>query len=283
MPPGGRQEGLATQLIVQPGEDIAKQLGNIATLPQRAGEAAQQYGATGEYNPAPFVEAAGTGMTGGMPMAVKGAAGIFGGKLAQTADRGALTRAQGMAAKGAGRDQIWSDTGWFQGPDKQWRFEIPDQTSTMRGTGTASEIAARQGGFVGDTLYHPELYKAYPKTAQQQFAGREGLSSTYEPNPGRVTITNQMPSGTRSATLHELQHAIQEKENFARGGYADQTSSGPAYEQYRRMAGEVEARNVQRRANMSDFERRYKPPWQTQDVPYEQQLVQQAPRRWWQR
>ncbi len=30
----------------------------IATLPKRAGEAAQQYGQTGEYNPAPFMEAA---------------------------------------------------------------------------------------------------------------------------------------------------------------------------------------------------------------------------------
>jgi hypothetical protein len=42
---------------------------------------------------------------------------------------------------------------------------------------------------------------------------------------------------------------------------------------YRRLAGEVEARNVQIRRNMTPYERRANPPWTTQDVPDDQQIV----------
>jgi hypothetical protein len=42
---------------------------------------------------------------------------------------------------------------------------------------------------------------------------------------------------------------------------------------YRRLAGEVEARNVQSRMNMTAPERRATPPWETQDVPDDQQIV----------
>lgn len=45
---------------------------------------------------------------------------------------------------------------------------------------------------------------------------------------------------------------------------------------YRRHAGEVEARNVETRRNMTADERRASPPWLTQDVPDEQQIVRNA-------
>ena len=45
------------------------------------------------------------------------------------------------------------------------------------------------------------------------------------------------------------------------------------YDAYKRHAGEVEARNVQTRMNMSPVERRVNPPWKTQDTPDEQQIV----------
>lgn len=42
---------------------------------------------------------------------------------------------------------------------------------------------------------------------------------------------------------------------------------------YRRMAGEVEARNVQTRMNMTPEQRRATYPWATQDIPYDQQII----------
>lgn len=51
---------------------------------------------------------------------------IFAGPAARTANRAMLRRAQDMAESGADRRAIWDETGWFRGPDGQWRFEIDD-------------------------------------------------------------------------------------------------------------------------------------------------------------
>jgi hypothetical protein len=69
--------------------------------------------------------------------------------------------------------------------------------------------------------------------------------------------------------LHELQHAIQKREGFASG--ADLHAVGP--DAYRRAAGEVEAYNTQRRRLMNAQERKNVPPWETQEIPDGQQLV----------
>ena len=42
---------------------------------------------------------------------------------------------------------------------------------------------------------------------------------------------------------------------------------------YRRLGGEVEARNVETRRDFTPEERRARPPWETQDVPDDQQIV----------
>lgn len=64
---------------------------------------------------------------GASPFAEEGAAGVFGGKLAHGADLQALRRAKQMAADGHDVRDIWQQTGWAQGPEGEWRFEIPDQ------------------------------------------------------------------------------------------------------------------------------------------------------------
>ncbi len=54
----------------------------------------------------------------------------------------------------------------------------------------------------------------------------------------------------------------------------DQKTTPPTPSQmYRRAAGEVEARNVQSRMNMTPEERRAKAPWETQDTPDAQHII----------
>lgn len=65
------------------------------------------------------------GGLGALPV-VPGFAGIFAGAKAKTADLAKLARAEDMFKAGAPREAIWNETGWWQGPDQQWRFEIPD-------------------------------------------------------------------------------------------------------------------------------------------------------------
>ncbi len=57
--------------------------------------------------------------------------------------------------------------------------------------------------------------------------------------------------------------------------YANQTLDARAKELgYKRSAGETRARNVQARRNMTPEELRARPPWETQDVPDAQQILQ---------
>src|SRR5688500_6954388 len=57
----------------------------------------------------------------------------------------------------------------------------------------------------------------------------------------------------RSTALHELQQAVQNREGFAAGGNPKDPSLQAYFdkgrEAYMRLAGEVEARNVQKRRN----------------------------------
>jgi hypothetical protein len=86
---------------------------------------------------------------------------------------------------------------------------------------------------------------------------------------------------------HELQHFVQDVEGFARGGTYDDVappalSIGPLEirtrlgRQYLNQAGEVEARAVQKRMDMTAAERRARPPWLDYDVPEYQQIVRFA-------
>lgn len=275
--------------------------------------------------------------------------GMFGGVKAATADKAALAQAEKMAADGASRDAIWNATGWFKGADGKWRFEIPDNVSHMKGSGTPSELADRWGSTVGDVMFHPDLFDAYPATGQIGFDAlpdyfSEGMRGGFRPGSAKsepmLMLNENIGQNARSTALHELQHAVQGEEGFARGSSPSEYASGPMFDktaqslkgdlskaltgsyampvhdlewivkisdpaqvqgiveqygfknadeaiaylkqqdelrtptsQYRRTAGEVEARNVQKRMDMTPEQRKASPPWATQDVPDNQQIV----------
>src|SRR5690349_12190071 len=79
---------------------LAQMIMGGATLPGDVYQGhVSMYGADGHTNPEVIGRSADLGgllMGGAMPMAEKGAAGIFGGRLAQTADQGALSRAENL-------------------------------------------------------------------------------------------------------------------------------------------------------------------------------------------
>ena len=212
---------------------------------------------------------AGTLTLGGMPMAEAGAAGIFGGKLAKTANRAALDEAQELASVGIPRRAIWDDTGWFQGADKQWRYEIPDNASGYSGSGAT----------LGEALQHPQAFDAYPGLARighaQPAALADDTLGLYHGRPGgapeRIEVAQThageaIPGPQRhDVALHEVQHAIQAREGTLRSANP-QAAGGD----YWTSPIEVEARNVERRRSWSDDERRSTPPWESADVSWPQ-------------
>ncbi|WP_177232363.1 LPD23 domain-containing protein [Methylobacterium gossipiicola] len=234
---------------------------------------------------------AGTAMTGSLPFgAPKGALRMFGGWNAETADHAALSKAQNLKATGADRQAIWDQTGWFQAPDNYWRFEIPDDLATLGTPKNAPPGYSR--------LYHDDLGDAYPElwgSTQQSIRESPVMAGRYEAQDGVIHAQGPTAADQRSVALHELQHAIQSQEGFARGAnprsftatdweaaglpmLSESKNAAQAHErwardQYHRTAGEVEARNVQTRRDFTPEQRRAIPPWETQDVPDAQQIV----------
>lgn len=248
---------------------------------------------------------------------------MFLGPAAKTADLKALLRAQTKSQAGMPREKVWNEEGWFQGPDGKWRFEIDDRFATWKlpkpedmAPGKSIQTNAR------NALGHDTLDRSYAGIGDipTQYvhvnnpAGPLPFGS-YRTGPERVAIRAAGEfADPRSTMLHEMQHAVQMRENFSRGGNSQpgtaarhqnsivdqinrlrpepgvvmdadtaQTVAGlraklnimpmDDTEFYRRLAGEVEARAVQSRRNLTESQRRERPPWLDYNIPENRQIV----------
>lgn len=144
-----------------------------------------------------------------------GLVGMFAGKGAKTADVAKLALAEKLKAQGIPDEQIWKETGWTFGfPDKKPRFEIPDNAAMYRGTHPASSAYADRA------VHHPELMSGYPDIGAIRFEELDTPIGGQYINQGSDEVIQLGGQGTQtgSTALHELQHAIQQREGFAKGG-----------------------------------------------------------------
>lgn len=217
---------------------------------------------------------------------------IFAGENALGADREKLAEAKRIEKELAGgpvtdgnmlvRDLIWFKTGWFRGTDGKWRFEIPDTDLIVQRAAESGDVPTTQSRVIS----HDALFENYPTLLD----GIARWLQSADRNHGMFTPGSMIEAygsdyvGLSSVAAHELQHAVQTAEGFARGGSPDEfkgilSSLNPdrakelAYEAYRRLAGETEARNVQARLFLTDQERRARPPYRTEDVERSKQMV----------
>jgi hypothetical protein len=255
---------------------------------------------------------AGAAMTGGLlAPRPRNSLGTFGGVKAKTADHDALARAQQMEAQGVDRDAVWRETGWGKGVDGEWRFEIDDSATRIGLTDRFDKFddawwGESISGPMSNVLRGVDK-NAYPDLAAESAYLRKADPVSGVRYPGNVhTIQAEAPdaNSAKSVLLHEYQHGIQRKEGFAVGGSPkyvtpeeviaerdrlltkamsglneDEAVYGPMSRAvsrediYNRLAGEVEARAVQTRMNMTPEERRARPFWYDYDVPENQQIV----------
>lgn len=230
----GGKLGAAGQAIVQalmaPGNALRGQYDEREIRPD---------GSVSQFDPRMMddaTELAGAIGLSSMPVAKPaGSLGMFGGRSAKTADHAALERAQALESSGAPRDAIWSDTGWFKGADGQWRFEMDDSASAYNPAAMADKdyrfgshsVMGREGA-AQDVLSHPSIYEAYPDLANMPVAQTQYGSGAMGMYAEKGNYTPEMiglePSvidgNARTVMLHELQHAIQQREGFGRGGSA---------------------------------------------------------------
>ena len=146
----------------------------------------------------------------------------FAGEDALNADNMMLQIAKNWDAEGKSSEEIRQFTGWHKGYDDKWRFEIDD--SQMR-LSTDKKLWKKPGAVLEDVLYHPVLFANYPQLRKVNIAFGttktlgQNVYGSYSRITNTLTVANKafMDKEAESTTMHEVQHAIQRIEGFARG------------------------------------------------------------------
>ena len=239
----------------------------------------------------PTLAGAGLAAVGLLP-GVPGGLGTIAGKAAKTADLDMLDIARKAEKSGLPKDRIFDATGWYRGKDGQWRYEIDDSSSQISEPIASGDVLSWKPDVNrADNIYRQEsLYQAYPQLGSIPVKGdmsrdpytqhvRRKMHGNYLPGGLGITLSTY-PQRARSTMAHELQHGVQDVEKFATGSNPWKARSMISninglsdYDIYRRLAGEVEARNVQKRLGLLADDRRMLPPWLTEDVAQSEQLV----------
>lgn len=216
-------------------------------------------------------------------------------------------------------------TGWERGADGKWRYEMPDAKIKDTMDVGGGHIVKRyeddmlwNGGKLSRVIDAPELFKAYPQLKDVRIdtdAIMNDMPSNGEYNSKTNTITIHADDLKYMNDIlnHEIQHAIQDIEGFAKGGSPrlvrgevkkrfdevtkqirqlraegkeDEAKAlieknrglynayqkNDDYNSYKSLAGEVEARNVSARLNMTPEERRKTLAESTEDVARKDQI-----------
>jgi hypothetical protein len=259
-----------------------------------------------------------------------------------------LQVARDMETAGKDAKTIRLATGWEKGKDGKWRYEIFTKPpfnvklnlkfNQPKVELTNDKEATHHSQKLGDIINFPQLFEAYPKLKNLQvdlyLGGSDGVQGSYS-SAGEYMLGIELFAENEklalSGLLHEIQHAIQDIEGFAKGGSPESTfsmiekqlevlSNGiddieknvekygwdkwievsgdtkelleqdkklqkrlsdevlkgfskGKFDIYQRLAGEVEARNVQTRMAMTPEQRRETLLSETEDVARDEQIV----------
>ena len=161
--------------------------------------------------------------------------------------------------------------GKYSNPEQPPRKELLAQTDKM-----LDNINQKIEDLAKDTtMDKAEKYRTY-KQYSRDF---ETIQNNYNKDRDLVTgIPYTQFEPDLSSVLHETQHSIQKLEDWAKGGSSKMFSGNNPHEQYRKLAGEAEARLTQRRIPLTDAERRANFPYEYGtdyglDVPFNELIV----------
>lgn len=190
----------------------------------------------------------------------------YAGRNANGANLESLREAQEMQAAGADMESIRKATGWHEGMDGKWRWEIDDSKMEYHRAGDAlfgrnhpeyaeqqrleqkmlygeltdteqarlraltetwgrernrlSERVERGNARLEDVLDHEELFHAYPQLRHVRVVFDEtpkGVLGSFSAEGNQITISEELRDAPQNVLIHEIQHAIQNAEGFAKG------------------------------------------------------------------
>ena len=165
---------------------------------------------------------------------------------------------------------------------------------------------------------HKELFDNYPKLSETKVTFTDmpkGASGYYDGGKNEIVLNSNLTKDEiKSSLLHELQHSIQRREGFARGGSAQEfyndaknkidllkyelefepddfikdkmmdklqkledtyktRGKEEAFDMYQRLAGEIEARDVQARADYTPQQREEIAPYSSENIAPEDAIL----------
>lgn len=200
-----------------------------------------------------------------------------------------LIKAKRMEKAGMSTEDIRKATDWFKSSyDQQWRMEISDSIDFSALVFQAQDdhrlrlLVYTGFSYIKDVVNNKNFLAAYPNIAAMEVRVIHAptLHEEAEYTPAKNLIFAQAASidALIPCLVHEIQHAIQVEEGFARGGLPDffkHDSKGryrPATERhgdYWLLAGEIEARDSEARTLYTPAERKSIPPMSSEDHPIE--------------
>lgn len=175
----------------------------------------------------------------------------YAGRNANGANLENLREAQEMQQDGADMESIRKATGWHEGMDGKWRFEINDSRMQLRAD--AADIPNYT--MLGELVDAPELFEAYPDMADLSVTFHtleDGQNGGYSRKFDSIEMSRDLknrPEALLNSLIHETQHAIQNREGFASG-------ANPAYWN-RRMENGFDSRTAEERREGARLQEQY--------------------------
>lgn len=155
-------------------------------------------------------------------------------------------KAQQMQENGIDNETIRQSTGWFQDRNGDWKFEFSDRDMSLK------KIRFKENSTykLENILKHDTLFTIYPELANYnvKFTDLNKANGVYNIFDKDIKINNnllskkQYKSSIEGTLIHEIQHAIQDIENFE-GGRSSKGSKLAYYE----SLGEIEASDTKAR------------------------------------
>lgn len=135
----------------------------------------------------------------------------------------ARDRAIAMEKSGASNEAIRQETGWYRGMDGKWRFEIDDSGIELYGMYADNWRRIPDRMKLWELIRAQELFEEYPDIQDLPVSfetRRDGVLGAYRNQLNGIYLNKELKTDQNAlldTLLHEIQHAIQDKEGFTGG------------------------------------------------------------------
>lgn len=143
-------------------------------------------------------------------------------------NKDAANTATKLLDNGADPSQVWKDHLIGRMPDGKLFSEIDDSGAKFNLNNAPLDAYGAQEMPIYDAVSHKGLQTEYPDLSSLSalhYPSEQYRGASFDPKDKVITFGHEAMNQGKSVSLHELQHAIQNQEGWARGGSLEQPKS----------------------------------------------------------